>query len=293
MKKLVQLISSSLAVALLTGCGLSNYQVVKTQTFGAATASIGKLGEEEFVNIRNGIIEMNKKLAVIDHTKTAKNLTFDKPTYAQPTSIRIAASKALKYYGELLVKLSAEDRNENLQAVSNALLNNVEVALSKEFSSEKKDAINTIIVNLGSFWVEKKKLDALKVIIPAYEDAVNKLADLMSEDFSVENGALGYLKAYQVTAKRLKNISIRLINAGDRYTILERSYIINAYASAEEAIVKSERLSEKAQRVISSLKNANTELVKVIQEEKYATDDIKKYRKQLQELVNMYQVLTH
>ncbi len=293
MRKLVILLSLSLLAALLSGCGLSSYQIAKTQTFGAATSSVGKLGEEEFVNIRDGIIEMNKELVAIDYTKDVKSLVLDHPTYAEPTSVRIAASKALKLYGELLVQLTTEDRTENLQKVSNALINNTEVALSKEFSSEKKDAICKIIVNLGSFWVEKKKADAAKAIIPAYEESVNKLADLLSEDFSAEDSASGYLKVYEATATRLKNASIRLVNAGDKYTVLERAYAVNAYATAEKAIIRSVTLSKKAKAAIAGLKKANTELVKVIQEEKYSTDDIKKYAKQLQELVNIYQVLTH
>ena len=104
MRNLVRIVFFTFLVALISGCGLTKNQIVKMQSFGSATANIGKLGEEEFVNIRNGIIEMNKEIVSIDNTKTSNKFDFDKPTYAEPTSKRVAACKALKLYGELLVK---------------------------------------------------------------------------------------------------------------------------------------------------------------------------------------------
>lgn len=278
-------------IALLSGC-LTGNQIVKTQSFGAATANIGKLGEEEFVNIRNGIIEMNKELVSIDNTKTADSLVFDKPTYAEPTSKRVAASKALKLYGELLIKLVSEDRTENLQKAANSLLDNTSAALEKDLSDEKKGAITKIVVGFGSFWVEKKKADAAKEIISAYQQPVAELADLLSEDFSLEDSSLGYLKAYETTAKRLKNASMRLVNAGDKYTVLERDRAVHAFVLSEMAITRSKELSSKAKKSIDGLKKANTELVKVMNNQQYSTDDIKNYAKQIQELVNLYQVLS-
>jgi len=294
MKKKLVLIAAGLLLAVsISGCGLTSKQIVKTQSFGTATENIGKLGEEEFVNIRNGIIEMNKELIAIDNTKTASDLNFDRPTTPEATAARIAATKALKSYGELLVKLATEDRTENLQKVANSLVNNTAVALKKDLSDEKKGAINKIIVGLGSFWVEKKKADAAKEIIPAYEKPVNDLADLLVEDFSLEDGSLGYIKAYDTTARRLKNASMRLVNAGSQYSVLERDRAVHALVLSEISISRASEISKKASKVIGSLKKANTELVKLINEESYSTDDIKIYAKQIQELANMFQVLAN
>ena len=79
MKKIIQGLCCILLVATIAGCGLTSKQIVKTQSFGMATSNIGNFGEEEFVNIRNGIIEMNKELVSIDNTKMANSLKFDKP----------------------------------------------------------------------------------------------------------------------------------------------------------------------------------------------------------------------
>lgn len=291
MISIARILTFTLLVALLSGCGLTSQQIVKTKSFGTETASIGKLGEEEFVNIRNGIIEMNKLFVSIDFAQSSESFVFDKPTSAESTQKRIAACKALKLYGELLVILVTEDRSENLQKAATALIDNTAVALDKEPSEEQKGSINRIIVGLGSFWVDKKKQDSVNEIIPAYKQSVDNLADLLIKDFSLEDDSEGYLRGYIVTANRLKNASLRFVNAGNKYTVLERERAVYALVMAEEAITRATELSKKAVRAIESLKKANEELTKVIREQEYTTEDIKKYSRHIQELLNMYQVL--
>jgi hypothetical protein len=294
MKRNLAFLASCFLITLaLTGCGLTPKQIVNTQSFASATESIGKLGEEEFVNIRNGIIEMNKELVAIDNTKTASDLKFDRPATPEATATRVAATKALKLYGELLAQLVTEDRTEGLQKAANSLIENTSIALGKDLSEENRGAINKIIVGFGSFWIEKKKADAAKEIIPAFEQPVNDLADLLYGDFSIDDGSLGYIKAYETTAKRLKNASMRLVNAGAKYTVLERDRAVEALVLSESSLSRANEISKKATKAIGSLKTANAELVKVIKEESYSTDDIKVYAEQIQELVNMYQVLTN
>lgn len=287
------MISYVILAILISGCSLTNNQIVKTQSFAAATYNLGKLGEEEFVNIRNGIIEMNKELVSIDNTKTANSLRFDRPASAKATATRVAASKALKLYGELLIGLVTEDRTAPLREIAGSLIENTSAALKRELSDEKKGALNKIIVGLGSFWVENKKADAVKKIIPAYHLPVNELADLLNEDLSLDDGSLGLLKAYSATAKRLKNASMRLVNVGNQYTVLERDRAVDALVISEKSISRAIEISSMAKKSITGLKKANSELVKIIGDDKYSTDDIRAYAKQIHELMNMYQVLTN
>ncbi len=285
------IVTYCLLAAALSGCGLTKNQLVKTHSFGSATASIGKLSEEEFVIIRKGIIEMNQHLVIIDNTKAADSIVFDKPAFIEPTAKRVAASKALKHYGELLTELASTDRSENLQKSANALLVNTSVALDKELAADEKDAINRIVVGLGSFWVEKKKAEAIKDITRTYQVPANELADLLQQDFSLDDETLGYLKAYDTTARRLKNAAMKLVNAGDKYSVLERDRAVQALVIAESSMIRASELSAKAKKSIQAFKKANGELVRSIENEKYETEDIKAYAKQIQELVNMYQVL--
>lgn len=286
---------SIFALVILTLCNcssLTNEQIVKARAFGTATSDIGNLGEKEFVNIRDGIIEMNKELVIIDNTKAANSLDFEKPTTAEATAERVAASKALKNYGELLVELVSDNQTQNLKTTANELINNTSSALGKELPNNTQDAVSNLIVGLGSFWVEHKKAESLKKIVVAYQNPVDKLADLMSKDFSIAPDSLGFLKAYLTTAKRLKNASIRLLNSGKKYSVLEREKAVQALVMSNIAIIRAKVIAENAGAAISSLKIANNELVKTIKEKKYSTNDIKSYAKQIQSFVNIYQVLT-
>jgi len=65
MKKVILELTCILVLAVITGCGLTSKQIVKSQSFGNATSNIGRFGEREFLNIRNGIITMNKELVAI------------------------------------------------------------------------------------------------------------------------------------------------------------------------------------------------------------------------------------
>lgn len=278
---------------LLTGCGLTRQEIKSTQSFGTATTQIGAFGEAEFVNIRNEIIEMNTHLIAIDNTKTSKNLVLDKPTYIEPTAVRVSASKALMLYGELLVRLVTEDRSENLQKASTNLIDNTEAAIGSDFTEDQRNAISQLIVGLGSFWVDKKKADAAREIIPKFSDAVNDLADLLAKDFSIEPGAEGYLMAYKTTAQRLKTAAIKLVNSGSKYSVLERDRGVEAYVLAEKAIGNAKALNKKGKDAISALKKANTQLVNIVENQEYSLDDIKDFGKKIKVLSSVYDVITN
>lgn len=234
---------------------------------------------------------MNKELVAIDNRKKASDFKFDRPASVEATVTRVSASKALRSYGDLLAKLVSEDRGDSLKKAASSLIENTSLALDEDISDESRTSLTNLIVGLGSFWVEKKKADAARKIIPAFEHPVNQLADLLANDFSLTAGALGYLKAYESTARRLKNASMRLVNAGNQYTVLERDRAVQALVLSGKALSRATEIDKRATRAIDGLKTANAELVKIINDESYITDDIESYAKQIQELVNVFQVL--
>ncbi len=288
MKKLFA-ISGLFFVVFISGCGLTVGQVVKTQDFGVATTNIGNVSGEEFLTIRREIIAMNQMLVAIDNTKIAKELRFDRPAYVGRTATRVAAAKALTNYGELLTQLLLEDRTKNLQTVAASLVDNTEEALGSDLSDKKKEGINQLVVDLGGFWVKSKKVKAIKKIVPEYKSVIDRLADLLANDFSLETS--GYLKAYELMAKKLKNASIGLVNKGNEYSVLERAVAVDALIMAEKSLSHATEMDKQMRVSIAGLKKANAELVKAINNKDYATDDIKNYAKTIRSLVNTYKVL--
>lgn len=289
-----QLVVTFVFATLLAGCsGLTGNQVVRIQSFGGATANVGKIGEDEFVNIRNGIIEMNRARLALDKNLRASEVDTDKAVSLESTTARVAAAKALKLYGELLVKLATDDRSTGLQSAANDLVNNTSTALGKDLSDDQKNALNKLIAGIGNYWVERKKAEAAQAIIPAYQKPVNELADLLINDFARGEGADGYISAYRGAARRLTNAASRVLKPDNNASVLERERAVQALVMAEQAITRADALSSSATSAFQALKKANDELVKAIQNKKYSTDDIKNYAKQIQDLVNVYQVLGH
>lgn len=277
------------ATVLLGGCGLARNQIDMTHSFGSATAALGALGEEEFVGIRAGIIQMNAALLTLDNAKTTSGLVLDAPTSLAATAKRVAAAKALKNYGELLLALATAEPAANLQKSAQALAESMDSALGGDWSPGQRDAVQEIVTATGSFLLEKKKADSVKRIVPAYEKPVDALALLLAVDFSLDND--GFLQAYDITARRLKNAAIRVINSGNKYSLAERDPAVRAYRLAETALNRAAELDSRFSIAIGVLRKANHELVAAVGNREYSRDEIKKYAKQIRELADAYQVL--
>lgn len=277
----------------ISACGtLTNEQIINTHAFGSATVDIGKFGETEFVDIRNNIIAMNQALLIIDNSKTANDIIFDQPTSIDATVNRIAACTALKQYGELLLALVTKDQTQNLQRIANDLTNNTYLALHKDLPAETQDAVSRLIIDLGSYFVEAKKARAVRTIVTAYADSIDQIADLLSMDFSTEAGTLGYLKAYDTTARRLKNAAIKVLARDKSYNLLERDKAVQALVFADTTIARAQHIGKYAQDSIAMLKAANHALKNSINNHAYSASDIKAYARNIKDLTNMYRVLS-
>lgn len=278
-----------LCAVFLEGCGLPRNQIAATHAFGNATAILGSLGEEEFVGIRNGIIEMNAALLALDSTKTTANLTLDGPTGMTATRKRVAAAGALKNYGELLLALATAEPAPGLQKAAQAFADSMESALGGDWSEEQRNAVQEVITGAGSLFLERKKASAVRRIVPAYERPVDSLAVLLAADFSLDEE--GFLQAYDITARRLKNAAIRVINSGVKYSLAEREPAVRAYRMAETALTRVTELESRFSASIATLRKANGELAEAVKKRDYDRKDIKDYAKQIRELADAYQVL--
>lgn len=278
-----------LCAVFLEGCGLPRNQLAATHTFGNATAILGSLGEEEFIGIRNGIIEMNAALLALDSAKTTANLTLEGPTGMTATRKRVAAAGALKNYGELLLALATAEPAPGLQKAAQAFADSMDSALDGDWSEEQRNAVQEIITGAGSLFLESKKASAVRRIVPAYEKPVDSLAVLLATDFSLDEE--GFLQAYDITARRLKNAAIRVINSGGKYSLAEREPAVRAYRMAETALTRVAELESRFGASITALRTANRELAEAVKKRDYDRKDIKGYAKQIRELADAYQVL--
>jgi hypothetical protein len=279
-----------LCIVLQAGCGLPRDQIAATHAFGNATATLGALGEEEFVGIRQGIIDMNAALLALDSTKTTTNLALEGPAGMAATAKRVASAKALKNYGELLLALATAEPEVGLQKAAQAFADSMDSAVGDEWAADQQHAVADIITGAGSLFLGSKKASAVRDIVPAYEKPADELATLLAADFSLDEE--GFLQAYDITARRLKNAAIRVINSGAKYSLAERDSAVRGYRMAETAIARAAELERRFAASIVTFRKANRGLAEAIKNREYDLNDIKDYAKQIRELADAYQVLT-
>jgi hypothetical protein len=226
---------------------------------------------------------------VLDNTKTTANLVLDAPTGVEAVSKRTVAARVLKNYGELLQALASADPAERVRKPARALADSVDESLGGDWTDEQREAVQELAVGASSYFLAKKKADALKRIVPSYEKPVDALAGLLERDFSLDHD--GFLRAYENVARRLKNASIRVINSGSRYSLSDRDTAARALRTAEAALSRATELDRRFSAAVRALRKANRQLVEAMAKREYSWDEIRNYAKQLRELADAYQVL--
>lgn len=299
-KTRIQGLSFLLLMSTLAGCSFTGQHFRASSGFGTGLPDIRRFSEEEFINIRNDTIDMNKKLLAIDSTK-AEGLIFDEPLSTDDTETKVIAAKALNAYGDLLVTIVTEDRMKNLQDNFTLLVTKMSVVWKKKFISTKIDAVTRLIAGLAFVHIknkltEKKKADAAKKIILIFHEPANELATRLGKDFSLDDDALGFLYAYYMVAKKLRDASMSLVhemNAGNNHTVIEKGLVFKTFLMADNAIFNATKINKKVNKVIARFQRANVDIVKTINDEKYSISDIKRYAKHVQELAHIYSVIIH
>jgi hypothetical protein len=280
---------SLIVIVLLSGCGMTAMQKQQVSQFGSATEAMGTFAETQLVQIRQEVVQMNTEILILDSHQTTPKIDLDKPIRPQATLERVAAAKALKSYGSLLNQLAMADRSEDIRKSAGDFVGNFNSALNQGMTDKQKEAATGVLVSLGNMWVEKAKKDSVKKIVDEYKDAVDKLTDLLAQDFLAEGE--GFLGGYTAVAGTLKNSAIGALTQGQHPGFLERERALQDYVIAEKAALKAAEIDKRAKIAIENLKKANNNLAKVISEDKYATDDIKSYAKSMKELATMVEII--
>lgn len=271
------------------GCAMTSLQKEQVARFGKATEEMGAFAEKELPEVRRQIVEMNTAALILAEDDSNPKIDLDKPTSPESAAKRLAAAKALKSYGSLLNELATADRTESIKKKAQNLVDTFDSALDQGLSDKQKEAATGLITSLGRMWVEKKKRDAVTAIVNSYAEPVEKLAALLSSDFTAAGE--GYLGGYTAVAGQLKNRAIGVLTGGKHPALADRELAVKALVTAESANKRAKEVEAAALKAIENLKKANKTLVDVMKQGAYTTEDIKTYAKSIQELVNLAEVL--
>ena len=286
------LIACAFFCTLLSGCATNALQRNALESFGLATERVGRMSESEFLSMRGEIIEMNSLLLILDNSKNAESRTYDEPALADTTAMRVAACKSLRMYGDLLMRLAADDRTEMVRKAARVFLDNITETLGPDLTLAQEEAVQNVALGLDARWTARKKSETIQGVVMAFADALTILSGRLLADFSLDESSTSLLKAYADTAKELKTLSAAIIDAGDRETLDKRNKAVKAFVLAQKALARAEAMGARIHEAMATLQKANAHVAAAIQDDSYDLREIRKYGKQIQKIGTMQQVLS-
>lgn len=296
---------------LVVGCGLTPVQKQQVALFATATESISVSTQEQFKNTRDKIVEIEKRRLIIRNQAPPSKFDLDGGISASGVVTQISTLGALKLYGELLNKLASNDQSEKLGKAAAEFSASFESAYqvsdqSYSLSEDKKEAFEGAIKIVGSWFVENNKKKSIEKIVKAYSPEVSKLANLLVNDLVLKGSSMclnkedrqdnnvktGVIDHYCTSAKALRKASSDVLkNAG--YSFDERGFAYDSYVLSMSAIEEVKLLSVSGRKSIEKFKNANAELLSSVKSNKFTSEQIKSYSKQVKELNTLIAVLTY
>jgi hypothetical protein len=142
--------------AFLCGCAATTTQRNAMESFGLATERVGRISESEYLSMRSEIIHMNALIVVLDKTHNARDRVHDEAAQAEATADRVAASKALRMNGDLLMRLAADDPTEMVRRSDRVFLVNITETLGPEITIEQEEALQNVAPGLSARWIARR-----------------------------------------------------------------------------------------------------------------------------------------
>lgn len=266
-------------VGVASGCALTVTQRDAAADFAQASSEIGEFASKEFGHFRSATIDMNvTDVAIRGHAKI-DNL--DGAMNPDRIIERVKAAQALSSYGRLLLSLVNETQETELKQASTGFVDSFSTINNRQMSDSQLEGLGRLVQGIGSFWVEAKKAQAVKEIVPAAMNDVNKLCDLLIRDMSPQQDQMA--TGFETTIRQLKqDADSALESPGTSYA--DRLIAINGRRKAHEESEHLAKISSQAVRSLETLKEANAQLANALRHDSHSIDDIRMLGKEINSL---------
>jgi hypothetical protein len=279
---------SLLALSIVaSGCGLTTPQRSAVRSFSGATAALGEVTGQEFVEMRASSIAMNRQLLALPGDHSIKSL--EGQFTVEAVTARVQATETIRTYGELLQGLVDDTQEKELQTAADKFTASVRGLPNANRALNEKQiaALGKVVQEVGGLIVEAKKKAAIKHIVPAASAQIDVLCDLLAADFDPDQPKLA--AQYLVVANRLSTAADTAIKRATDAT--GRADAATAYALAETSRARLATLVKTASDAVRQLKAANRVLADAVSSDQVTTEDLVNYITTVQTLVETANVL--
>ncbi len=266
MKKL-KLFPAVIALALLAGCaspGLNKQQKRAVSSYAQSAQALNGMAGQEFLAIRNQVIELNKLTAAFSPTWDAEDKDFDRALNVVDTRTRVKAVATLRSYAELLSGFVDDWEDDRIKGAAANFVSNVrDLDSNQKIDDNYLNVFEKVVTGIGRIFVEKKKKEAVVAVVAMSHEQVAHLCDLLIKDFS---GVGGYTSQLVTTASQtLVAADSYLRKSGEQPG---RDSAVEAYDLGQLALQRHAELHAGISEAAEHMKQANTDLVDVLREKK-------------------------
>ncbi len=276
----------------VSGCGLTAAQKASVQNFGLASSTASKIAADELVAMRNDTIAMNThRIELIGLSPKYPGLDKLQGEFKPDDVLTILkAINAIKAYGAALDALVKDTQRDELSKAATNLTSSID-SLPNSYvtvTKDQQDAIQKLVVEIGSMAVDEKKKTVVKEIVTKYKDQIAKLAGLLSNEFDETPGNT-LAASFLVTSSRSIVISVDALNKCR--DVICREKAVGNYNEAKAGQEKGKVVSTNVSKAFADLKKANVELLEKIKKDEYEEKDIKEFAATVKILVEASKVL--
>lgn len=291
----------AILVSILTGCALTTKQKAAVGQFSDSASTLGEVTSSELKAMRNGTVKMTIERLLLDGKSQYQNLgnqaSLDRGFELERVEAVLGATRALAAYGKSLAALVDDTQSAELKVASNefvASLGRVPTA-KQHISDQQLEAIGTVVQDVGGFWIEWKRKQAVQTIVKGSRAAVEHLCDLLIRDFNPGNGTdekKGWV-ALQLQVVEDPLMAVATNRLYDGHTYNDRKVALEAFRLAHDSRMRRTEMLKRVTDGAIAMKKANSSLAQAVEGSTWSFQDIQDFAKKTQSLQSTIKTLVN
>jgi len=268
---------------------MTQSQKTAVGNFASASKHIGEFVSKEFAELRKDTIEMNVQRIQLNSKAEYKDI--DSGLDPEDVKARVSAANALSEYGRLLLALVEHSEAKELKQAASSFQDSMQTVPNMKITQEQLDIMDKVLRMGGGYIVELIRLKYVKRFVSSYQKQIDKLCDLLINDFSTASeGGTGFICDYENTIGLLENTVRRILRKPSSFE--ERKLAVIAYQNVVDNKAYLKLVAAKAKSSILAIKEKNSKLMAALNRDKQKIKDIKTISLTIKELGDAVRALS-